>query len=196
MPLTNWEIFVWALGEAGGSTSMIDVEDVFIKCFNLAPQRFAWRTRADIPDYKKCAKALRDAEARRPALLIKRGDRFGRQLTVAGQQWIRANRSRLPKLNHGAESAPKRGPKSRLLSELESSETFETWKRNPDVRIEKWKIADVLRCSPDSSRRIWSERLETLRSAAYAAQKGDVLRFLDSVSTRYPDWFEGRSHEA
>ena len=64
---------------------MVDVEAVFYRCFELAPLRFAWRTRADLPDYKKCAKSLRDAEARKPALLIKTGDRFGRQLTVAGR---------------------------------------------------------------------------------------------------------------
>ena len=46
--VANWEIFVWALAELGGAHRMVDVEAVFYRCFELAPLRFAWRTRADL----------------------------------------------------------------------------------------------------------------------------------------------------
>jgi len=87
---TNWEVFLWALYRLGGATEFIEVEDIFLKCFQLAPNRFSWRTRENLPDYKKCSKALRDAEAKQPHFLVKTGDGFKRQLTVEGQKWIEA----------------------------------------------------------------------------------------------------------
>ena len=191
--LSNWEIFVWALSDLSGSNSMIDVEAVFFRCFELAPRRFAWRTRTDLPDYKKCAKALRDAEARRPALLIKTGDRFGRQLTVAGQEWVVENTTRLRPLLGAIPniSQPKQRPQSRMLAEFERSDAFQQWKTDAALPKEKWRAADLLRCSPDSSRKIWIARLETLRSAAYAAEKADLLEFLDSLEKSNPVWFGG-----
>ena len=92
---TNWEIFVWVLHELGGSVTFVDIEDVFFRCFEVAPNRFSWRTRRDLPDYKKCSKALRDAESRRPALLVKTANAFKRQLTVEGQQWISVHQRNL-----------------------------------------------------------------------------------------------------
>lgn len=191
--LSNWEIFVWALSDLGGAKSMIDVEAVFVRCFEFAPRRFAWRTRADLPDYKKCAKALRDAEARHPVLLIKTGDRFGRQLTVAGQQWVLTNTRRLRPLlgNTPNISQPKQRPQSRMLAEFERSQTFQRWKTDALLPTDKWRVADLLRCSPDSSQQIWVARLETLRSAAYAAQKADLLEFLNSLERSNPEWFGG-----
>jgi hypothetical protein len=192
---SNWEIFVWALSDLGGAKSMIDVEAVFVRCFEFAPRRFAWRTRPDLPDYKKCAKALRDAEARRPVLLIKTGDRFGRQLTVAGQQWVLNNTRRLrPILGDMPNvSQPKQRPQSRMLAEFERSQAFQQWKTESALPTEKWRVADLLRCSPDSSQQIWVTRLESLRSAAYAAEKTDLLEFLNSLETSNPEWFGGAS---
>lgn len=61
-PVTNSDVFLWALFELGGADEFVDVEAVFIKAFELAPLRLSWRTRPDLPDLKKCSKALRDAE--------------------------------------------------------------------------------------------------------------------------------------
>jgi hypothetical protein len=189
----NYEIFLWALHKLGGSDAFIDIEDVFLKCFEIAPQRFAWRTQAQIPDYKKCSKALRDAEAKRPALLVKTGDSFGRQLTIEGQEWISANADRLAKLLETGRviQEPKQRPRSRLLSELERSDSYEKWLSDGTLPSEKWRIAELLRCSPDSDKRIWAERLQVLRSAAYAADKMDVLRFIEQVAESHPEWFLG-----
>lgn len=191
--VANWEIFVWALSELGGAHHIVDVEEVFVLCFEAAPLRFSWRTRADLPDYKKCSKALRDAEARRPALLIKTGDRFGRRLTVAGQEWIAAASSRLQTqfANGRNVSEPRQRPRSRLLSEVEDSELFTEWVEATVMPSEKWRVADLLKCSPDSSQRIWTERFQTLRSAAFVAEKTDILRFLDQLKSSHPDWFGG-----
>ena len=193
--VTNADVFLWALNELGGSGQFIDIEAVFLKCFDIAPQRFAWRTRVDLPDYKKCAKALRDAEARRPPLLVKTGDSLGRQLSVQGPKWLETNHKRLrARLTAGfVVQEPKKRPRSRMLTEAEQSAAFETWRAERALPSEKWRMAELLRCSPDSDAAVWRQRLETLRAAAYAADRKDLLQFLDTAEHLHADWFGGES---
>ena len=191
--LTNSDLFLWALSELGGNTEFVDIEAVFLKCFEIAPQRFGWRTRADLPDYKKCSKGLRDAEARRPSLLVKTGDSFGRQLSVQGQKWVEANARRLrARLKPGlVVPEPKTRPRSRMLAEAEQAPVFETWRTDRVLPSEKWRVAELLRCSPDSDAAVWRQRLETLKAAAYAAGRKDLLEFLDAAEHLHTDWFGG-----
>lgn len=189
--LANWEIFLWSLGLLGGTTDFIDVETVFIKCFEVAPKRFAWRSRDDLPDYKKCSKALRDAEARRPRLLVKTRDGFKRQLTVEGQDWIHGNRPRMLRTIHGGQTVqePRSRPRIRMLTEVEKSDVYRGWDETGTLPPEKWKVAELLRCSPDSDRRIWRDRLQVLRAAANGAERPRLLQFLDELTASHPDWF-------
>jgi len=192
LEVASWEIFLWALHQLGGSAQFVDIEDISVKCFELAPARFKWRTR-DWPDYKKCTKALQVAEGKQPRLLIKTGDAFGRQLTVEGQKWIESNSKRLFRLLEAGSLVPepKQKPSARLLAEIVRSESFIQWSELGAVPQEKWKMAEVLRCSPDSSSSIWSDRLATARAIANAAQKENILHFLDQVAVEHPDWFGG-----
>jgi hypothetical protein len=189
--IANWEIFLWALEDLGGAATLVDVEDIFIRCFEAAPRRFAWRTRIDLPDYKKCSKALQEAEARSPRMLVKAGSSFRRQLTVEGQTWLEANRARLGGVLESGKlvQEPKQRPRARLLSEVEQSDVFQAWKAEGTVPSEKWRVAELLRCSPDSDMRIWSDRLQILRSAAHIAERSEILSFLEELMHLHPGWF-------
>lgn len=191
--IPNWNVVLWALHELGGDDDFVDIEQVFLRCFELAPQRLSWRTRPDLPDFKKCAKALQEAEARRPQLLVKTGDTFGRQLSVHGQKWIDTNEKRLRALLKSGQivQEPKRRPRARMLIEAEQASAFEEWRANPNAPIEKWKMAELLRCSPDSDVAVWRNRLATLRAAAHAADRKELLRFLNMVAFAHMDWFGG-----
>jgi hypothetical protein len=191
----NWQTSLWALHQLGGANSFVDVEDVFLKCFELAPKRFAWRTRPDLPDYKKCAKALQEAEARRPLLLVKTADGYGRQLSVEGQTWVNANVQRLSALLASGRvvQEPKTRPRARLLTEIERSEVYSTWLVDGFIPTEKWRVAELLRCAPDSEPQLWTNRLQVLRSAAYAAGETQILAFLEKLLETHPGWFAGRT---
>lgn len=188
--IANWEIFVWALSRLGGESDFVDVEEVFVMCFDFAPRRFAWRTREDLPDYKKCSKALRDADARRPALMIKTRSGYDRELTVEGQQWVSANEQRMRAVLHSGKAVqePRSRPRARRLAALERSDAYQRWVGG-GMLPEKWQAAELLRCSPDSDGRIWRERLEVLRSEANGAGRRQLLRFLDDLAAKNPDWF-------
>ena len=193
-PVTNSDVFIWALFELGGADDFVDVEHVFLRSFDLAPQRLSWRTRPDLPDLKKCSKGMRDAEKRSPTLFVKKGTDL-RRLSAEGQKWIEENFDRLAdSLGKSRIVQPPKGRNAtRLLSSLARSDLFESWMRTRSVEGEKWQFAELFRCSPDSSRSIWSNRLETLRSAAYAAGRHDLLDFLDAVARDRSAWFrEGK----
>jgi len=189
-PVTNSEVFLWALYELGGADDFVDVEDAFVKAFEVAPLRLSWRTRADVPDLKKCSKALRDAEGREPRLLIKKGAEM-RRLTVGGQQWIEENFDRLADALGGDRvvRAPRTRVPSRLVSQALQSTVFTAWSDRRTITDEKWRVAEMLRCSPDSSRGVFRDRLETLRSAAYSTGRLDSLEFLDALAKERADWF-------
>jgi hypothetical protein len=191
--VTNSEIFLWSLNNLGGATQFVDVEDVFVACFEAAPKRFAWRTKADLPDYKKCSKGLRDAEAKRPPLLIKTPNGFARQLTVEGQQWLASNERRLARALGDASLVPepKQRPRARQLASLERSAVYGEWLETQAVPEEKWRIAELLRCSPDSAPSVWRDRLQTLRGMAFSVHREDVVKFLDTIFIRHSNWFEG-----
>lgn len=55
---SNSELFVWALYLLGGAEHDVDVEDIYLKCFAIAPARLGWRTKPEIPDYKKNSKSF------------------------------------------------------------------------------------------------------------------------------------------
>lgn len=189
-PTTNSDVFLWALFELGGADAFVDVEDVFLRAFELAPMRLSWRTRPDIPDLKKCSKALQYLEATTPGLLVKQGSDF-RRLTVDGQQWIENNLDRLAAAlgSRQVVQPPRARFSSRLVSEATRSDAFQQWTTDSGLSEEKWKFAELLRCAPDSSRAIWRDRLETLRSAAYSGGRTDLLDFLDALAAERPDWF-------
>jgi hypothetical protein len=188
--VTNSDVFLWALYELGGADEFIDVEDVFFKAFELAPLRLSWRTRSELPDLKKCSKALRDAEGREPHLLVKKGAEM-RRLTVEGQKWIEDNFDRLAEAL-GSDSlvrAPRTRVPARLVSQALQSVVFTTWSETGAITNEKWRVAEMLRCSPDSSRAVFRDRLETLRGAAYSAGRLDALEFFDALAKERADWF-------
>ena len=195
-PVTNSDVFLWALYELGGDETFVDVEDVFFRSFEIAPQRLGWRTRPNLPDLKKCSKGMRDAENKSPKLLLKNGP-DERLLTTEGQQWIESNFDRLAKsLGHDrVVQAPRSRNSSRLLKVLDRSPLFITWVQDGVLADEKWRFAELLRCSPDSTSSVWRRRLEELQSAAYAADRLELLGFLDALAANRSEWFRSPEGE-
>src|SRR5260221_11218026 len=90
--IDNPEIVPFALFQLNGAGEFVDVEDIFDRCYQLAPERFGWR-KYPYPNYKILSKALRDIEGKDPSLLLKTPDGLKRQLSAKAIQWVR---DRLP----------------------------------------------------------------------------------------------------
>jgi hypothetical protein len=198
----NADLFIWALERVGGRDGYVDVEDVYFKCFELAPKRFAWRTRPHLPDLSRITVARRDAVKRQNRLGILMIDALevdvtqGKQvpsyqwrLTAAGAEWCDLYRERLTAL-YGGSSVPAspRQVESRRIRELRTSALFEQWASGDSVKPSRIQVADLLECSPGSEKKVFDLRLD---QALEDAQKLD-----DSATVRFVEWLRTNLEES
>lgn len=190
--LDNQKLIPFVVYDLGGAGKFIDVEEIFYRCWELAPERFNWRTRP-LPNYKALSQALRDLEGSTPGLFVKTPDGLSRQLSAEGIEWVR---ERLPEfrelLGQPSASPPTRRPAQRMLNSLRDGAAVQAFLRGDKPELTKHELADLLMCSPDSPPEVWRERLETFRSAAEGAKRQDLRDFLEYARSSRPEWFEGR----
>ena len=186
----NSDLLVWACYQCGGFDQWIDVEELYLKAFELAPARLAWRTRGDLPDYKKCAKALQELEdpKRSDHLgLVAKQTQYLRKLTPAGKEWCEKYREALSALyGGGAVPASSSQDPAKLIRHVESTMAFGHFKRTRAVDCELWQVAEALRCLVDSSQSTWMARIDALTSAAERTSRADALQFANALRESLP----------
>ena len=191
--MDNPEIIPFALYELGGAGRFIDVEDIFLRCFEVAPERFRWR-KHPIANYKTLSKALRDFEGRHSKLLLKTEDGLSRQLSKEGIDWVNARLELFREvLSRPGTNPPTRRREQKLLNEFSSHRLVRAFEKGHSEDLQKYEVADLLLCAPDSPTDVWEERLETYRSAATAARRPNLVEFLDFVRNNKPEWFGGKN---
>lgn len=189
----NPDIIPFALYQLGGAGQFIDVEDIFLRCFKLAPERFRWRKHL-IANYKTLSKALRDFEGRHSALLLKTEDGLSRQLSKEGIDWVNARLGDFQEvLSQPGANPPTRRREQKLLNEFAGHRLVRAFEKGSAADLQKFEVADLLLCAPDSPTDVWIERLETYRSAASAAGRPNLVEFLNHVRSRKPEWFGGKN---
>jgi hypothetical protein len=183
---------------AGGGEGYVDIEDVYWKCFELAPRRFAWRTRPNVPDLQKISVARRDAIKKQAAagvelVAAQEADvREGKpipayqwRLTATGVEWVATNSARLSRLyGGGSVPAPTRRPDETRLRQIRESKTFKTWESKGRLDAEIWELADLLECSPSSAHEVWDLRLDSIQMAARQNQDTDILKFVADIRNK------------
>lgn len=191
--LDNLDIIPYALYQLGGAGEFVDVEDIFLHCFELAPERFRWRKHA-IANYKTLSKALRDFEGRHPDLLLKTEDGLSRQLSKEGIDWVRERLLQFGEvLSQPGANPPTRRREQKILNEFASHQLVVAFQKGKPEPLQKYAVADLLLCAPDSPTDVWRERLETFRSAASAAGRPNLIEFLDYMRSTRPEWFGGKN---
>lgn len=189
--IANAEVVAFAMYDLGGTGEYVDVEDLFMRCFELAPKRFAWRTRA-FPNYKTLYQALVDLERGHGAFLMSTEDGLGRQLSAAGVLWVRDRLDLFRSaLNQPSEGMSVRRPGMRLLNELSAAPVVRRFLAGERLELSRYEAADLLIASPDSPPSVWRERMATYMSAAEAAGRPEIQEFLMSLQQDHREWFEG-----
>lgn len=183
----NTDLMIWALYLAGGAESWTDVEALFLKAFELAPARLAWRTRDDLPDYKKCAKALQEVEdpkrSRYMGFFEKRG-RYQRRLTQQGMQWCQQYENQLSALYGGGLVPSARiQDHGRRVRAIRASGPYQTWAHEGTIGSPIWELAEIFRCLPDSSPAVWNARLDEHLLSAQRNSDTNVSEFIEAVRT-------------
>jgi hypothetical protein len=180
----NQDVFVWSLYQLGGAEHDVDVEAIYLLSFELAPARLGWRTRPELPDYKKTSKALQAVEARTHVGLVHRTSPHLRRLTTAGTEWIEQNRAILER-NYGGGApvqASLKNAHERRRRSVRASAAFGHWSRASEISLPD--LADALECTTASPRSVWNSRVIELQRAARILDDGELADFADAASRR------------
>lgn len=174
----NQDALVFALFLIGGADKDIDVEEIFLKCHQLAPARLSWRTRPDIPDYKKVSKALQSVEAATHIGLLHHTNQYARRLTLDGVRWVETYLPALEKIyaNAPVEASRANSMHERRRQEIKSSDVWQIFKTEP-ASLSKVEFASVLQCSPASSPVTWGSRIHDVKRAADVLKDDDLMSF-------------------
>ena len=174
----NQDALVFALYLLGGADKDKDVEEIFLKCHELAPARLSWRTRPDLPDYKKVSKALQSVEATTHFGLFHHTNQYARRLTLDGVRWVETYLPTLEKIYANAPVGASRANNmhERRRQEIKSSDVWQTFKTEPGL-LSKVEFAAVLQCSPASSPVTWGSRIHDVKRAADVLKDEELMSF-------------------
>ena len=177
----NQDVFIWALFVLGGSDREIDVEDIYLKAFEMAPARLGWRTRPDLPDYKKASKALQSVEAKTHVGLVHRTHSNARKLTANGVAWVEMYRKVFEQVySRGPVAAANTNVHEKRRKSLHESKAWSVWSK--DGSLDLFKLSEALTCSPGSPVAIWKSRVEEVSRAGNVLQDKELIRFADAIS--------------
>jgi hypothetical protein len=174
----NQDALVWALWLLGGADEEVDVEEIYLKCFEIAPARLGWRTRPDIPDYKKTSKALQSVEAKELPGLLHKPDSLHRRLTPEGIAWVERNEPTLQRL-YGGEvpvAGSSQGAHEPLRRRLKSSDAYDQFRLEEDPGL--LELAEAFECTPSSPDQVWTGRFVAAERAARVLQDDELADFV------------------
>jgi hypothetical protein len=182
----NQDVFVWALYLLGGADKDVDVEEIYLKCFELAPARLGWRTHPEIPDYKKTSKALQSIEATTHVGLLHRPHKYSRRLTLEGIKWVEAYKEILEKNYSKAIvlASKTTNQHERKRHELKKSDAWAKFLMDPST-VEISDAAAALQCSAASPMSVWSGRVNDLRRTGDLLSDDSILNFADFVEAQF-----------
>ena len=182
----NQDVFVWALYLLGGADKDVDVEEIYLKCFELAPARLGWRTHPEIPDYKKTSKALQSIEATTHVGLLHRPHKYSRRLTLEGVKWVEAYKAILEKNYSKAIvlASKTTNQHERKRHELKKSDAWAKFLIDPST-VEMSDAAAALQCSAASPMSVWSGRVNDLRRTGDLLSDESILNFADFVESQF-----------
>ena len=185
MEANNQDVFIWALHLLGGSDRDVDVEEIYLKCFELAPARLGWRTHPEIPDYKKTSKALQSVEANTHVGLVHRPHKYSRRLTAQGIDWVN-NFSEILMRNYSGKpvaASKSNNQYERQRQEVKSSAAWGKFLIH-DEDIDIVEYASALQCSAASPNSVWLGRINSLKRGAEVLQDQELNAFAEHVLNR------------
>ena len=177
----NQDVFIWALYVLGGADGEIDVEDIYIKAFELAPARLGWRTHPEIPDYKKTTKALQSVEAKTHVGLVHKTHSNARRLTAKGVEWVERYRGVFEQTySAGPVAAAKTNIHEKRRKALMETAAWREWRTSGGIDLTT--LSDALKCQPGSPDSIWRSRAEEIARAGQVLQDESLREFASAVS--------------
>jgi hypothetical protein len=189
------DVAVLALAQLGGATKKVHSEDIAVKAFELAPEKFSWR----LPQYR--SKPWPDKELVRAALVNAQTKEYGElvrgayntdlskdgwRLTAAGSEWVMANERRVcDALSVEQNQIPKQEAQ-RFCKKLKGDSLFRRFMAEGNLdSASQYEFSDLLECSPDAPKETIQTKFDRLRAMAHVVKDQDILSFLHSCEIRF-----------
>ena len=181
----NQDVFIWAVYILGGADRDVDVEDIYLKCFDLAPARLGWRTQPQLPDYKKTSKALQSVEASTHVGLIHRPHQYSRRLTIEGVKWIEAYKDILERVysKQVVAASTNTNMHERTRQAIKDSSSWRTFQSDP-ISLDVADLAALLRCTATSPQETWKSRILDIKRAAEVLTDAGLAEFARAVEIK------------
>ncbi len=178
----NQDVFLWALYILGGADRDVDVEEIYLKCFELAPARLGWRTKPEIPDYKKTSKALQSVEATTHVGLIHRPHQYSRRLTIEGIGWVEAYRGILERVysKQVVAASTNTNMHERTRQAIKESHSWQVFENDPS-QLDIADLAALLRCTATSPQETWKSRILDVKRAAEVLHDESLADFARAI---------------
>jgi len=186
--VSNVEVALKILDRLGGAEKFVDIEDVAAEGFALAPDRFGWRTRP-WASWERVRSAFVHANQQsrgrgQPRLVVSSRGGESWRLTAEGVSMARStSRAEGVELTHPA-LPPRRGSvrSAERVRQIRRHRAFLLFASGTPVHeIERYVLADLLLCPPDSSRSAVRRKVDLAKAAALDAGDRDVLQLLDKI---------------
>ena len=194
----NSDLSIYACYLAGGYERWLDVEELYLKAFELAPARLSWRTRPDLPDYKKCNRIFEVSDPTHgknlQRLILKRG-KYQCKLSAEGYAWCIQYASILQSLYKGG-VVPTAAVQeaSRMIRNLEKTEAFKKFIKTGNIESPLWELAEAFQCMVDSDEGVWVGRFDQMTVFAENNSREDFLRFVELSRQKVPKYADGENN--
>ena len=185
--VSNVLLALAALEHLGGAEHYVDIENVTLEAYRIAPDRFSWRTRRDYPSWERVRTAFVHAnqkEQKREGglLVVSNTDGSSWKLTANGVAFVRKYAARIEGL--AAKGRPKRrsGKSAERVRQIRRHRAFQAFKHGtPVADMARHQLADILLCPPDSPQEGVRRKLDAAKAAAVDVDDGEVGRFLEEL---------------
>ena len=177
----NPDIAVFALYLLGGATDNVNHEDLAVKCWEMAPERFSW-LRHPYPNADSVRRELSRAKQRKPAR-VAGGRDGGWRLTEHGVRWVKHNKTGLEASVARPTSEPSRKKElQENLSKLRATAAYQRFSQEGTAcALSESDIGSILNVNIDTPKTIVTRRISTLRANATQAEDNDALNFLKAL---------------
>ncbi|MCG3776139.1 MAG: hypothetical protein JW395_2988 [Nitrospira sp.] len=117
------ELLTWVVHDLGGAERRVDTEDVAVRAFEVAPNRFGWRKYPQHINLELVRVYLSDAKKQEHGRLLTGSGKSGWSLTQRGLDWLRS-----------VELVLESGPVNPALSRPRRAGSVDTQRRDREAR--------------------------------------------------------------
>lgn len=188
--ISNIEIAIMALYWLGGVDRKVHLEEIAVKCHELAPGRFGFELKKykNFPDKKVAYESLSDARKEKHGGLVKSsgarslgGSRF--QITKSGVEWVKAHGDRIAEALKVNSLVMHKKAAERIRRNLTAAKTataFQKFHEGKIAEISIYELMNALDCPFETSPGAIWESFARKEAEATDIDDADFLKFLSS----------------